>query len=114
MRAAGSKDAIADPGLSPGFGDDPPGKSCPEPDPPATRREPQIPAGLEQPAAPPEPCTAQPGRDHKEADADHDAERKKGRRDRRPVLRRGALPPRKPPPPITREAQPGHQPDHSP
>ena len=56
--------------------------------------DPQVPAGLEQRAAPPQQRAVERRRDHEEADRQHDAEGEEHRHDRRTVLRRHALEPR--------------------
>ena len=81
----GSQDAVGDPGLPAGLGDDPAADHRDETDPPGMLRGPEIPSRLEQTAAPPQPRAGQPGQDHQQADADHDAECEERRHDRRPV-----------------------------
>src|SRR4029077_16256064 len=57
-----------------------------ESNPPDVLRRPQIPARREQAAAPPQPSPGPPGRNHEQSDADHGAERKEGRQNRRTIL----------------------------
>src|SRR4030095_778592 len=68
-----TKDAVYDPWLASALGDHPAGDDGDESNPPAVRHDLQIPARLEQCAAPPKVCAEKRGRDHEEADGQHDA-----------------------------------------
>ena len=90
-RIGGPQDAVCDPWLPAGLGDDPAGDHRDEADPPGMLRGPQIPPGLNKRPRHHNQTPVSPARIISETDADHDAECEERRRDRWPVARRHAL-----------------------
>src|ERR1700757_4981295 len=77
-----------DPWLAPAFGDEPAGNDRRKADPPGVRYDPEVPARLEQNAAPHQPGPDQRRRHHEEAGRQHDAEGEEYGLHRRALLRR--------------------------